>query len=254
MRPRNEPRRFFAFLSSSAIGFRLLPLLAALALAAGLARAEDFDPARGKRVLGAALASSAMEHNADQEFSTPRTPEELLLMFLINPRYNAYLWRHPETLPKLADRMSEPGFMLAAYRAALRPDSYLHFLKGWTDIEKMRSYFEIMDPAVFVGWAGAAMNPSAYLTLFEYLAAPAKMSNWMSFAMGGRLPEMVQTVASPETYLAWLTLPANPNTMIQLQGPMRMLNPMQPALMGGAVMESGLEAMRRFLAPARLDP
>jgi hypothetical protein len=122
--------------------------------------ADNFDPVRGKRVLGAALASSAIELSAGEERSTPRAPEQLLLMFLINPRYNAYLWRHPETMPSLADRMSEPGFALAAYQAVMKPDSYLHFLKGWTDIEKLRGYFEIMDPAVIQGWAGAAMNPN----------------------------------------------------------------------------------------------
>lgn len=254
MRPRNELRRFSAFLSSSATRFRPLPLLMALTLAAGLARAEDFDPARGKRVLGATLASSAMEHNADKEFSTPRTPEELLLMFLINPRYNAYLWRHPETLPSLMDRMIEPGFILATYQAALRPDSYLHFLKGWTDIEKMRGYFEIMDPAVFVGWAGAAMSPVGYLAMAQRLAAPGKLRNWTVFALGGRLPEMIQPVANPEMYAAWFTLPVDPDTHAQLQGPMRILNPAQPMVMWSAAMDSGLQALRRFAMPIRVDP
>lgn len=254
MHPRNRFRRFSARLLSSTPRFRFLPPLVALVLAAGGAHAEDFDPARGKRVLGAALASSAMEHNADKEFSTPRTPEELLFMFLINPRYNAYLWRHPETLPSLMDRMTEPGFLLAAYQAALRPESYLHFLKGWTDIEKMRSYFEIMDPAVFVGWAGAAVSPFSYLAMAQRLTAPEKLRNWTGFAFGGRLPEMIQPVANQDMYMAWFSLPVNPHTYAQLQGPVRMLNPVQPLVMWSAAMDSGLEAIRRFTMPIKFDP
>ncbi len=245
MHPRNERpslRNHLQFV----LGFLLTAYLAMAGSAAGT---DDFDPVRGKRVLGAALASSAMEHSAGQDISTPRTPEQLLLMFLINPRYNAYLWRHPETMPSLFDRMSEPGFALAAYQATMEPDSYLHFLKGWTDIEKLRGYFEIMDPAVFLGWAGAAMNPNSYMAMYQSMAAPEKMRNWMLFALGSRIPEIVLPVANPQTYLDWMTLPVNPNTYRQLQEPMRMLNPLQPVILWNAMLESGLQAMGRFVSP-----
>jgi len=87
MHPRNElpsRRQRLQIVLVSLLTVCLLPQDSA-------AGADDFDPVRGKRVLGAALASSAMEHSAGQDISTPRTPEQLLLMFLINPRYNAYL-------------------------------------------------------------------------------------------------------------------------------------------------------------------
>jgi hypothetical protein len=35
---------------------------------------------------------------------------------------------------------------------------------------------------------------------------------------------------------------------------MRMVNPLQPAVMAGAAMDSGTVALRRFLEPVRLDP
>jgi len=233
----------------------LVSLLSILLVPAdSAASADSFDPVRGKRVLGAALASSAMEHSAGEEFSTPRTPEQLLLMFLINPRYNAYLWRHPETMPSLAERMIEPGFALATYEAALRPESYLHFLKGWTDIERLRSYFEVLDPDVVLAWAGAAMNPAFYGAMVERVAAPGKVRNWTLFALGTRVPEMVWPMANPATWVSWLTLPVNPNTYLQLQGPMRMVNPLQPLVMAGAAMDSGKEALRRFIEPVRLEP
>lgn len=217
------------------------------------ARTDGFDPVRGKRIMGAALASSAMEHSAGAEFSTPRTSDQLLLMFLINPRYNAYLWRHPETMPSVADRMTEPGFLLAVYQAAMEPASYLHFLKGWTDIERLRGYFEIMDPAVFLAWVGAAMDLNSYAAMHERMAAPEKLRNWMLFALGSRMPEILHPVATPKTVLDWITLPVNPETYRQLQGPMRMLNPMQPLILWDALFESSQQAMRRFLSPGAAD-
>jgi hypothetical protein len=210
----------------------------------------DFDALRGKRVLGAALASSAMEHSAGEDVSTPRTPENLLLMFLISPRYNAYLWKHPETMPNLMDRMTEPGFMLATYRATMQPEACLHFLQGWTDLEKMRSYFEMLDPKVILAWAGAAADPASYRAMFERLSDPGKLRNWMTFAMGSRVQEILEPLLSPQTYVLWLTLPFSPATATQLQGPMRMLNPAQPLIMASTMLDSGMQAMQRFISPA----
>lgn len=52
---------------------------------------QAVDARLGHRRLGVALASSATELKAGREVSTSRTPEEMLLMFLINPRYNAFV-------------------------------------------------------------------------------------------------------------------------------------------------------------------
>jgi len=106
-----------------------------------------------------------------------------------------------------------------------------------------------MDPAVFLSWAGAAMNPNSYMTMYQSMSALEKMRNWMLFALGSRIPEIVLPVANPQTYLDWMTLPVNPNTYRQLQEPMRMLNPLQPVILWNAMLESGLQAMGRFVSP-----
>lgn len=253
MRPRNEAhsgQNPLATVGNTPKGSWLAFLIALLAVLSSPPASADFDAVRGKRVLGAALASSAMEHSGGEDLSTPRTPEQLLLMFLVSPRYNAYLWTHPETMPSLMNRMSEPGFLLAAYQAAMQPEIYLHFLQGWTDLEKMRSYFEILDPAVCLAWGSLATSPASYISMYERMSDPVKLRNWMTFAMGSRIPEMLQPVVSPQTYTTWLTLPFNPRTAADLQGPMQMLNPMQPMIMWNTVVDSGMQAMQRFISPA----
>ncbi len=229
---------------------RLKGLLAGLALVLSVhAVAADFDARPGRRMLGAALASSATELSQGREISTPRTPEQLLLMFLVNPRYNAYLWKHPEVMPHLMDQMAEPGFLVAMYQTALHPEAYLHFLEGWTDIEKLRSYFEMMDPAVMLAWAGAMSSPAFYVALFAPMAEPRKYQAWAAFMMGSRLPDFAAPLLDPQTYLTWLTLPLNPALMSHLQGPLRLLNPARWFGMAGTAMDSGNQAVQRFAAP-----
>lgn len=229
---------------------------AALGLAGADALAGDFDAQRGRRMLSGALASSAMEHTGSGDVSTPRTSEQLLLMFLISPRYNAYLWSHPETIPSVLDRISEPGFLVAAYHYGVQPEPYLHFVKGFTDIEKLRSYFEILDPAVFKSWIAASTDPASWLAVYRHFSDPVKLRNWQAFMMAGRLPELAGPWMVPDTYMAWMPPPANPDTWRQLEGPLRMINPMQPMIVWNAAMDSGARAMRRFVttqAPAT-DP
>lgn len=231
-------------------GIGLLALLAALTLGhIAHAAADGFDARKGRRLLGAALSSSAVEHTLGGDVSTPRTPEQLLLMFLINPRYNAYVVKHPEVVPSLLDRMAEPGFLIAMYQAALDPEAYLHFLEGWTDVEKMRSYLEVLDPAVFMAWANTLSNPGFYMALYDYMAEPRKLRAWIAFALGSRLNELVAPPLDPRAYLTWLTLPLNPKLMSHLQGPLRLTNPAQWFTIAGTLMASGQEAIVRFAAP-----
>lgn len=209
------------------------------------ARADNFDIARGQRMLSAALASSAIEHSAGEDVTTPRTPDQQMLMFLISPRYNAYLWAHPETLPHVVDRAAEPGFLIAAYQATWRPDAYLHFLNGWMDIEKLRTYFELIDPHVMVTWA----DPRIWITIPARLADQGRIARWTHFAMGGRLPELVEPALSADTYAAWLMLPFDARSATRLREPLRVVNPVQPLIMADAIMDSGMRALRRFAEP-----
>lgn len=208
--------------------------------------ADNFDAVKGRRMLGIALASSAMEHSQGQDISTPRTPEQLLFMFLINPRYNAYLLKHPEVIPSLLDRMAEPGFLVATYQSVLHPEAYLHFLEGWTDVEKMRGYFETIDPAVLVTWAHILTNPGFYMALYEPLIAPRKLQAWINFMFGSRASDLLLPAFNPQTYLTWLTLPFNPALLRHIEGPLRLANPMQWFAIAGAVMQSSLQATQRF--------
>jgi hypothetical protein len=244
MHPKNERGHAQGRLGGA---LALIVLLLGLALPA---EADPFDSRQGRRMLGAALASSALEHTLAGEVSTPRTTSELLLMFLINPRYNAYVLKHPQVLPSLLDRMMEPGFQVALFQGALHPEAYMHFLAGWTDMEKMRSYFEVMDPAVFLAWARTLSSPGFYLALYEPLAAPEKSRSWGGFMLGSRLPDFLTMGLNPRTYLAWLTLPFNSDLMGHLEGPLRMMYPTQWATIAGTLMQSGQQAVNRFAAPA----
>ncbi len=220
------------------------------------ARADEHEILRGQRMLSAALASSAIEHSANQDVSTPRTPEQQLLMFVISPRYNAYLWAHPETLPYVVDRAVEPGFLLAAYQATWRPEAYLHFLSGWTDIEKLRAYFELVDPNVIVTWATTASDPTMRSGAYTRLSDAGKLARWVKFAMGGRLPDVIEPAKAAATYTAWLSLSLDARMSRQLRDSVRVLNPAQHLVMANAVMDAGMHALQRFVLPYpdALDP
>lgn len=202
----------------------------------------------GKRKLGVALASSATEHMAGREVSTPRSPEALLLMFLINPRFNAYVLKNPEVMPSLMDRVTEPGFAVAVYQSALQPTAYLHFIDGWTDAEKLRSYFEVMDPRVILAWARALSHPGYYAELVAPMADQRKVLAWAAFLLGSRMPDFVGPPLDYRTYLNWLTLPVNPDLTGHLAGPLRMANPAQWVAMLGTMMVSTRQALQRFAA------
>lgn len=200
-------------------------------------------------MLSSALASSAQELTGGEELSTPRSSEQHLLMFLINPRYNAYLWGRPEIFPSLVDRMSEPGFIVGTMNSVIQPEPYFHFVKGFTDLEKMRSYFELLDPMVIRNWAAAVASPASWLALYGHMSEPAKWRNWMAFATGAHWPEMLRPISDRQTYAAWMTLPINPETYRQLQGPLRMANPWQPLIVMGVMTNSGVQAVQRFTSP-----
>lgn len=232
-------------------GLRCLILLLTLSFSLSSA-ALAVDLRHGQRKLGVALASSATELKAGREVSTPRTPEALLLMFLINPRYNAFLLKNPEVVPSVIDRMTEPGFAVAVYQAALHPKPYLHFADGWTDPEKLRSYVEVFDPKVILAWARALSNPGYYTEILLPLADQRKLLAWAAFLLGSRTPELVGPLIDPHTYLAWLTLLVNPDLAAHLAGPLRMMNPAQWFALLGTLMVSGQQAIRRFADQAAL--
>ncbi|MGO9445374.1 MAG: hypothetical protein ACLPXB_11440 [Thiobacillaceae bacterium] len=226
-------------------------LLMLALLLAGRVQGDEPDLGRAKQKLGQAMTSSALEREAGEDVATPRTPSELLVIFLANPKYNAYVLRNPDVLPALMDRITEPRFFMAGWGTAAAPEVYLNFMQGWTDIEKMRSYWEVADPEVISAWWLQMGNPNFYAVLVRAMTNPGKLGRWAAFLTNPAGAAKGPPCGPEETFHAWFSLPWNPTLYRHLETPIHWLSPAQPGTVAAAFMGSASLAWRRFEAPPR---
>lgn len=173
----------------------------------------------------AALAAEVPAH------TVPKNAEEWLAR-MTNFTQNASAYRDPRLFMPWFNAMTEPDMMVSGMKGAMSPGGWLNMANSAANPDAVRNWLWVMDPATYMKWMQAGMDPNFYTAMLTTISDPGKMMRWAMTPMDPKLWNVMLSTLNPNTYVNWGMAGMDPRTW-NLMG--NMANPALYTGMMGAV-------------------
>lgn len=163
--------------------------------------------------------------------ATPRTPEEWLARMTDFTR-NMSAFKDPRVFVPWAHAVTEPGFYIAMMNGMMDPGGWLNMMNSMAHPDAVRNVVQFADPAIYMNWTAASLDPNFYIALLTQLTDPGKLLRWAMVPVDPKLWNLLLNTLNPNTYIRWGMAPMDPRAW-NLMG--NVANPALYTGMAGAI-------------------
>jgi hypothetical protein len=150
--------------------------------------------------------------------STPTTPEGWLDRMTDFTR-NMSAFKDPKVFVPWFQAVTEPSFYTAMGYGMLDPAGWLRMTQSMVHPGAYPNMMEWIDPAVYMKWLAASMDPNFYTALITQLTDPGKMMRWAMWPMDPKLLGLMLQPLNPNLYMKWLMSPLDPRALQLMMAP-----------------------------------
>ena len=187
-------------------------------------KATQLIPLIGLIVSSSALAAEAPPAQTTQTAS-PQTHAQWLERMTDFTR-NGSAYRDPKVFVPWVNAVTEPGFYTQMGGNMMEPGNWYPMMNSMMDPRSMNNYMQFADPAMYMKWMTASMDPNFYTAIMSQVADPGKMMRWVMMPMDPNTMNMMMQSMNPAMYTKWAMAPMDPRAM------QMMMAPANPALYG----------------------
>lgn len=133
---------------------------------------------------------------------TPKTPEEWLARMTDFSR-NLSAFKDPKAFVPWANAVTEPGFYVAMANGMMDPGGWLNMMNTAAHPDAVRNLLAFADPAIYLKWSAAGLDPNFYTALLTQLSDPGKLMRWGMAPLDPKLWGVLGNTLNPNTYIRW---------------------------------------------------
>ena len=133
---------------------------------------------------------------------TPKSPEEWLARMTDFSR-NLSAFKDPKSFVPWTNAVSEPGFYIAMANGMMDPGGWLNMMNTAAHPDAVRNLLAFADPAVYLKWSAASLDPNFYTALLTQLSDPGKLMRWGMVPLDPKLWNVLGNTLNPNTYIRW---------------------------------------------------
>ncbi len=134
--------------------------------------------------------------------ATPTTPEEWLARMTDFSR-NLSAFKDPKSFVPWANAISEPGFYIAMANGMMDPGGWLNMMNTAAHPDAVRNLLAFADPAIYLKWTAAGLDPNFLTALLTQLSDPGKLMRWGMAPLDPKLWGVLGNTLNPNTYIRW---------------------------------------------------
>lgn len=132
----------------------------------------------------------------------PQTPEEWLARMTDFTR-NLSAFKDPKTFVPWANAVTEPSFYIAMANGMMDPGGWLNMMNSAAHPDAVRNLLAFADPAIYLKWTAAGLDPNFLTALLTQLSDPGKLMRWGMAPLDPKLWGVLGNTLNPNTYIRW---------------------------------------------------
>lgn len=134
--------------------------------------------------------------------ATPTTPEEWLARMTDFSR-NLSAFKDPKSFVPWTNAISEPSFYIAMANSMMDPGGWLNMMNSAAHPDAVRNLLAFADPAIYLKWTAAGLDPNFLTALLTQLSDPGKLMRWGMAPLDPKLWGVLGNTLNPNTYIRW---------------------------------------------------
>ena len=133
--------------------------------------------------------------------------------------HNGSAYRDPKVFVPWVNAVTEPGFYTQMGISMMEPGNWYPMMNSMMSPRAMNNYMQFADPAMYVKWMSASMDPNFYTAVMSQVAEPGKMMRWVMVPMDPNTMNMMTQTMNPAMYTKWAMAPMDPHAMQMMMAP-----------------------------------